>query len=299
MDNPLLSLLIRLGICTPDTIEQYYPRVRDRADVHVLRCRQSGVMFLSRADHITDEYYQAQTDFSYWAASDRQQALAECYTDDVRRANQLGTFIRNRRWVDVGAGAGGVLDLLKSQAREACAVEPQATVRQVLEKAGHQVYAEIVELPEAHFDVATLFHVLEHLPDPVTTLAGLARKLAPGAYLIVEVPHANDALLTLYESEDFKAFTFWSEHLILHTRRSLQACLEAAGFTNIVVQGFQRYPLANHLRWLAQNRPGGHVDWAFLVDSSLDEAYGNLLARLDKTDTLIAFARIPQETLHA
>jgi hypothetical protein len=57
--------------------------------------------------------------------------------------------------------------------------------------------------------------------------------------------------------DSFKESTFWSEHLILHTKESLRKILEAVGFKNIKIEGLQRYPSANHL-YLRHNRLGGH-----------------------------------------
>jgi hypothetical protein len=111
-----------------------------------------------------------------------------------------------------------------------------------------------------------------------------------GGKIIVEVPHAKDFLIDFLNLETFKAFTFWSEHLILHTRASLETFLQESGFKNIVIKGFQRYPLANHLYWLSQGKPGGHQHWHYLTTKELDKGYADMLASLDKTDTLIAIA---------
>jgi SAM-dependent methyltransferase len=136
----------------------------------------------------------------------------------------------------------------------------------------------------------TLFHVFEHLDDPLASLRLIGRALRPGGRLVVEVPHARDFLLSFADLDAFKQFTFWSEHLILHTRRSLEVFLRAAGFVDVIVEGFQRYPLANHLHWLAKGQPGGQHHWAPLLDADVDRAYAAMLARLDVTDTLIATA---------
>ena len=65
-----------------------------------------------------------------------------------------------------------------------------------------------------------------------------------------------------------------------------------AGFDNVVVQGFQRYPLANHMYWLEQGKPGGQNAWSFLQDEPTDSSYANLLEKLGATDTLIAVAAV-------
>ena len=137
-----------------------------------------------------------------------------------------------------------------------------------------------------------MFHVFEHLIDPINTLKVLKNKMAIGGKIIIEVPHAKDFLLSLLDLETFKAFTFWSEHLILHTRESLRVFLEKGGFSNVTVKGYQRYPLANHLHWLAKGKPAGHIIWDHLRTVMLDTEYENMLAQIDLTDTLIATAVI-------
>ena len=78
--------------------------------------------------------------------------------------------------------------------------------------------------------------------------------------------------------------------MLLHTKESLNTFLNLAGFSNIAISGFQRYPLANHLYWLTHGKPGGHVAWKQLRTANLDAAYSDMLSGIDKTDTLIAIA---------
>jgi len=235
-------------------------------------------------------HYETSKDFKYWGVEDRESAMMAGREDDQRRFEQLRNVIANKKWMDVGTGAGGILDLLAPVASETAAVEPQENPRQYLIKAGYNVYASVADTPSNDFDVVTLFHVFEHLTDPLGTLEAIKTKMARGAQIVIEVPHARDFLISFLDLEEFKAFTFWSEHLILHTRASLSAFLEKAGFSNVSIKGYQRYPLANHLHWLAKRKPGGHVIWNHLRTQMLDTAYGDMLASLDTTDTLIAVA---------
>ena len=290
MGNNIQSLLFDLGISDAESVLPFYPKLRDRDDISVLKCQKSGVIFLSNTDHMETSHYEAREDFTYWGAQDRKAATLAGYEDARRRFEQFSKVVANKKWIDVGTGAGGILDLLSAVARETLAVEPQEKARQSLIEAGYRVFPSVEELPGGDFEVATLFHVFEHLTDPVGTLELLRSKMAPGAKLIVEVPHAKDFLLSFLDLEAFKSFTFWSEHLILHTRNSLTLFLEKAGFSNISVEGCQRYPLANHLYWLAKAKPGGHLAWDHLRTFALDTAYADMLSRLDNTDTLIAVA---------
>lgn len=288
--GPMGDLLIALGLSDAKSFEPFHPRVRDRDDVKALRCTRTGAIVLDRADHIDVTLYEQRSDLAYWGSETRQEKLAALYEDDARRAELIRARITGKKWLDVGTGLGGVLDYGKAFAEEIAAVEPQEGARKLLTDLGYQVFKGIEDAPDGHYDLITLFHVLEHTLDPVDILTTVRRKLAPGGSVVVEVPHAQDFLLSVLEVEAFRSFTLWSEHLILHTRITLDAVLAAAGFNQRVIEGFQRYPLANHLRWLAVGKPGGHIEWGHLRSVELDDAYSNMLARHDNTDTLIAWA---------
>lgn len=291
MKNKPLSTLVDLGICDADALVPFWPRVRDRDDVAVLRCAKSGVLVLSRSDHVDLAHYEEQAGFSYWGPDERRAALRETEEDDDRRARQFGDRLRDRVWLDVGAGAGGLLQRLGPSANAAVAVEPQADPRKWLAAAGYEVFRTVDEISRTDFDIATLFHVLEHMVDPLGALVEIRQRLKPGGELIIEVPHARDFLIAFLDLPSFKNFTFWSEHLVLHTRESLRRLLEAAGYHAISVEGLQRYPLANHMHWLAHGLPAGHKTWDLLRTADLDAAYAALLDKLDHTDSLVATAR--------
>ncbi len=119
-------------------------------------------------------------------------------------------------------------------------------------------------------------------------LSNLADSLRENGRMIVELPSASDALLTLYDCDAFQRFTYWSQHLYLFTESTLERLARQAGLKVIAVERFQRYPLSNHLYWLSQGKPGGHQQWAFLDTPELASVYASVLAKLGKTDTLIA-----------
>jgi hypothetical protein len=69
------------------------------------------------------------------------------------------------------------------------------------------------------FDLVTMAHVLEHLPDPVGYLRNLREKwMTPGGYLLIEVPNLNGH--TALELS----------HLTAYTTMTLQRLLSQAGY---------------------------------------------------------------------
>ena len=299
MANEMGSLLVSLGLSTGDSIGPYHRKKSGADEIVLLRCSRSGVIFVDNPNDVRAELRDHCADLSYWGSHDRELGLRHCGPDDRRRAGLLRSAVAGKRWLDVGTGLGGLLDLLKDTAREAAAVESQHGARRMLRDLGYAVFSALEEVPDASVDVMTMFHVYSFVPDPIAFLAVAARKLAPGGSLCIETPNARDALLTQFDCAAFREFSLWgegrrgSEHLILHTRDSLTRFIAAGGLRLASVEGIQRYPLANHLHWLAEEKPGGHVAWQHLLNARLDHDYEQLLASLDLTDTLIAWARLP------
>ncbi|MCK5683765.1 class I SAM-dependent methyltransferase [bacterium] len=290
MTHSIKELLINLGISDQQSIVPFYPQVRDNDNISVLKCSKSEVILLSDNSHVKASHYSEHDDFTYWNASDIQKAKLATYEDDERRYQQYKQLIYNKNWLDIGTGSGGLLDKLSPLTSETIAVEPQTKARHAIRESGYTVYSYLSDVIEKDFDIITLFHVFEHLDNPIEHLVDIHAKLNSNGKLIIEVPHARDFLISFLDLEAFKAFTFWSEHLILHTRESLRLFLQKAGFKNITISGYQRYPLSNHLHWLAKEKPGGHIIWHQLNSDELEHAYSNILNKLDYTDTLIATA---------
>ena len=288
--SDLIDEMEGLGILSRDRLELYYPRVRDRDDIAVLRDPLREVIVLSRFDHVANTYYQERKEKQHYSVHGHE-IVTPRLDDNVRRAAEFGGYIRNKRWLDFGCGLGGMLDEMRTEAAWAAGLEPSKERQGIVTAKGHRVVGSLNELEDHSLDVVTMFHVLEHLTDPVAVLQAVRRVLSPGGTLLIEVPHARDALLSLYDCEAFKRFTFWSEHLVLHTRESLRILLQHAGYKEIEVLGYQRYPLANHLYWLSKQKPGGHEAWRFLSSEELTSAYTSGLQKIDRTDTLISINR--------
>jgi len=285
--HSIVRALFELGLSSPQDLELFHPRTRDRADISVYRCRRSEVLVLSSIQHMSVSHCEEKEEFIFGQKDDRLRAAVASIEDSERRAREVRLLVINKRWLDVGTGHGGILDLLAPITLTTAGVEPQRKAREALIQAGYSVFPDLASV-NGVFDVITLFHVYEHLSDPIGFLSELKQLLAPGGIIILEIPHARDFLLTELDCQSFRAFTLWSEHLLLHTRQSLFAFVRASGYSRCEILGRQRYSLANHLHWLVRGKPGGHIVWTHFQDKTLDLAYEAKLAALDRTDTLLA-----------
>ena len=132
----------------------------------------------------------------------------------------LKAVITSRDVLDFGSGGGGFMRRAQTVARTVSGVEPERRVHE------HQRDAltlhRSIDSADSSYEVITAFHVLEHLPDPRATLSALGARLAEHGRLVVEVPNADDALLTLFDNEPFQRFTYWSQHLFLFNADTLR-----------------------------------------------------------------------------
>jgi SAM-dependent methyltransferase len=260
--------------------------VRDNPSLKILECAGCGLVTLSSLGHIEPGHYE-ESGMHGERAPSMESWLRATERDDERRFQMLKSALVNRRVLDFGSGASGFIRKAQAVADHVAGVEPERRVRDYWGDA-IRLYASLDEAG-GDYDVIAAFHVVEHLAQPRETLAQLAARLADNGRLVIEVPNSEDALLTLYESDAFQRFTYWSQHLFLFSAETLRRLATDAGLRVVSLQQFQRYPLANHLHWLSRGRAGGHEHWGFLDTPALNDAYAAALAAIGKCDTLIAY----------
>lgn len=290
METGVFNLLNALGQTSDETRHIFSEGTRDNPNLTVWRDRVSGVIFIddhyvgdeeySSGAYRNSEFYTGKTDF---------ERTADC----KRRVDDYRQYYVGKNVCDFGCGAGDFLRSVKDNCKSVVGVELQQDYLTSMDAAGIACTNDLGSIEDGSLDVIFSFHAIEHLSDPVAIIKQLRRKLRPGGVFVLEVPHAGDLLLSdEIGCGAFRNFTLWSQHLILHTRSSLTALLKHCEIDEVRIQGVQRYPVSNHLRWLASGKPGGHRSTLAAMDSdALREAYSDALCKIDATDTITAIAR--------
>ncbi len=264
--------------------------VRDKPELEVFECVSCGLVFLSSFEHIVDSFYE-NSGMHGKDTLDIQDWIRETEWDDERRFQYLKSALPNQRLLDFGCGTGGFLLKARDLAATAHGVELETRLNSHYKSRDLTVFKNLSDIPSdirEGYDIITMFHVLEHIPDPKSILVKLSEILADGGQIIVEVPNADDALLILYKNKPFSNFTYWSCHLFLFTAKTLEMLFTQVNLKVNYIKQVQRYPLANHLYWLANGKPGGHQKWHFLNSPELHAAYEKQLAAIGKCDTILA-----------
>jgi 2-polyprenyl-3-methyl-5-hydroxy-6-metoxy-1,4-benzoquinol methylase len=135
------------------------------------------------------------------------------------------------RLLDVGCGNGAFLQHMQTLGWDVAGIEPDAAA---VGRAGDPVRAAIhtgtlddAPYSPASFDAITLHHVIEHVDDPVATLAACARLLARGGRLVALTPN----VAALGRRVFGRRWLHWDppRHRFLFTRRSLSEAARRAG----------------------------------------------------------------------
>ncbi len=134
--------------------------------------------------------------------------------------------------LDIGCGAGLLLQKFRKHYEcRSIGIEPGNAYRDYARSAGLKVYPSLDALraeradqqtSTRRFDLISLAHVLEHLPEPVAYLQSLrADLLEDDGWLLVEVPN-------LYCHDSFEI-----AHLVSYSPHTLTQTLKLAGFSPI------------------------------------------------------------------
>jgi 2-polyprenyl-3-methyl-5-hydroxy-6-metoxy-1,4-benzoquinol methylase len=138
------------------------------------------------------------------------------------------------RVLDCGAGGGEFSYLLTSRGYRLTGIEPNDGYREYA-RAEYGVDLRPGTLDDndfapGEFDLITIFHVIEHVPDPGAALARLSGWLRPGGHLYVEVPNA----LTDVSSP---SNLYHRAHLYYFAAAPLAALARRAGLSPVLLDG--------------------------------------------------------------
>ncbi|MCP4173287.1 MAG: class I SAM-dependent methyltransferase [Fuerstiella sp.] len=163
-----------------------------------------------------------------WLIDDKGQPLP-------RRPNDPDTTVAPRA-VELGCSTGGYLSKLVDAGWTVVGVEPSETASEKARELGFCVHTGVlddVSLPQASFDTAAAWMVIEHVFDPVTTLRQLFELLKPGGQLLFSVPNAGCWEPVVLRS----AWYVWElpRHLHHFTPSKVREVLGTAGFANVKI----------------------------------------------------------------
>jgi 2-polyprenyl-3-methyl-5-hydroxy-6-metoxy-1,4-benzoquinol methylase len=153
------------------------------------------------------KYYESE---DYISHTDNQRSLFEKlyhFIKNIALKNKLNLINSHQpnkgRILDIGAGTGDFLSVAKKDGWQTIGVEPSTKAKSIAINKGVSFVELTTELENNSFDVISMWHVLEHVPDLDKQIKELKRLLKPTGTLIIAVPN--------FKSFDAKYYgKFWA-----------------------------------------------------------------------------------------
>ncbi|MEL1253804.1 class I SAM-dependent methyltransferase [Flavobacterium sp. DGU38] len=153
------------------------------------------------------KYYESE---DYISHTDNKRSLFEKayhFVKNIALKNKLNLInseqTQKGKLLDIGAGTGDFLLTAKNDGWNVIGVEPSDRAKNIAKQKGISFVEEINELENNSFDVITMWHVLEHVPNLELQIRELKSLLKPTGTLIIAVPN--------FKSYDAKHYgEFWA-----------------------------------------------------------------------------------------
>lgn len=180
-----------------------------KEDFHICECLNCGLLYTMprpSKDKI-GEYYKSE---EYYSHQENKKGFIPRLYEKVKKVNlkhkyELATKgLSTGKLLDIGCGVGDFLHTAEAQGWQCTGVEPSEEAKAI---ARQRTQAKLLssedqeQLPDASFDVITLWHVLEHVDDLRWQVAQLQRLIKPNGRIVIAVPN--------YKSYDGQ---FYKEH---------------------------------------------------------------------------------------
>jgi 2-polyprenyl-3-methyl-5-hydroxy-6-metoxy-1,4-benzoquinol methylase len=243
--------LAKCPICSSESISLRFNGFtnrdsKDGAVWPVYGCKDCGHGFINPqpSRDILNRYYSS----SYVAYDETHGAEGD---DDsiVSEAIRTGEFRHiplpaGKRVLDFGCGGGFFLRICARLGADVQGIEPSPHGAKVTGRQGIPVFEgsleEYLSMSDRQcFDVITSNHVLEHVSNPIRTLAGLRALLAPGGRITIAVPNAASKFAMALGSEWYSVDLPF--HLHQFSASSLRVAADRAGL-NVCNMGTTSLP---------------------------------------------------------
>ena len=190
------------------------------------------------------------------------------------------TAVPNGRLLDVGCGSGLFLARMRELGWQVSGIEPDPQAARIgRELRGLDIRDHAIDdLQPGSFDAVTLHHVIEHVPDPLATLAGVRRLIRPRGQLVVVTPNTRSIGRRIFQ----RNWIHWDppRHLHLFSSRSLALVAQRAGFES---KGIRTTARSARFAWTASRTIGstgranvgrirGPLQWQSLAFQALESA---------------------------
>lgn len=228
--------VIRCNLCKSENHQQLY----NVKGYNIVKCVECGLVFINpqpTPEEIQEVYANQQIVFNGAGESglndylNRKDTMVKVLGYDGRLFG-IEKHVNKGKILDIGCAAGFFLDYARSKGWDACGIEISPWAREIAQlQLGLNIFNKTLKelaFPDNHFDVITMYDVLEHTADPLSELQEVFRVLKPGGLLVLNLPNINSLLARINKSNWLKLDP--PQHLYHFTPETISRMVNSVGF---------------------------------------------------------------------
>ena len=187
--------------------------------------------------------------------------------------------------LDYGCGTGGFLEMAQGSFGRVIGFDLNQNICKAHLKNNWECYNSIEEIKTEQIDIIVMFHVLEHSKKPWDLIKQISQHFVYTNYFVIEVPNTDEALNSLFHSEDYRKNHYSSQHLWYYTPDTIKSVVQRAGLTIRYETQIQRYLLSNIFGWLNKNSIYKEVSLNIFDEVELNKVFEEVLVKSQVADS--------------
>lgn len=278
-------------LCGSTKCSMIHDNIRYNLSPRPFQCDHCGFVFLypRMTPEIEKEFYEK----TYRSAYDIQNAdsLWEASLPEAKKrvSRFMNLFSQDSRVLEIGCASGYFLFEAQNHVKSVIGVELTKDYVKFARGKELDVRESLDAVPDNSCDLIFMFHVLEHIDDPIHYLKELKKKLSSAGKLVIEVPNVDDVLVSIYKIKNHLDFYWEIAHNYYFSKHSLKWVLDQAGYKSEIFP-LQRYDISNHMYWMQYGKPGGQGYYNTIFTPTLLAEYEKCLKDKFICDTLYSVA---------
>lgn len=216
----------------------------------VKKCKQCSLVFLDPqpSQKLLKKHYPSQKYYSYSRSKERDlfkairdYLIGHYYSPNIfslffstfiQNIPAIPSYVKNGKILDIGCGDGDTLESLKKLGWETYGLDVDARAVEIANKKGHSVkrgtFRALSTYPDSYFDAIRLYHVIEHIDNPLACLSLIRKKLKKEGELLIGTPNIHSPLASIFGSYWYNVDT--PRHLFLFSPQTLEKLLSKNNF---------------------------------------------------------------------
>lgn len=210
--------------------------------INYLMCQKCSHVFVDRrlSDKSIEKYYSNESTDSLKTYSNKKvkkirQDILEPKIKFVKK------FSNGKKWLDVGSADGTALSVCKKMGFDVNGIELNENSRKYAKKINKvELYQksleEFVKENKTKFDVISFFTVLEHLPNPISSLKTAHSILKKNGIIAIDVPNYNSISTYVQKLKpSLNRHLAPHSHIMMFSQKSLEYAMKRTGFRPIAI----------------------------------------------------------------